>query len=192
MPKNSKLHCSFETQISIANALKELMKSKSFEKISISDITNECSIHRQTFYYHFEDKYDLLNWIVLHELVNPLIDNFNLDNMYQRIEDLFTTMVQHKSFYKKTFHVSVPKMSQYIGKLAVEQISDVVASIETDNGVTTDKLSQNTMSEFLGYGIAGVILSWAQSGMKDSPQVMTERIKTIINACKKIAVCREK
>lgn len=192
MPKNSKLHCSVETQVNIANALKELMQSKSFEKISISDITNACSIHRQTFYYHFDDKYDLLNWIVFHELVNPLIDNFNLDNMYQRIEDLFTTMVKHKSFYQKAFRVGVSEMSRYIGKLAVEQISGMVASIENDNGVITDELSHNTMSEFLGYGIVGVIFNWAQDGMKDSPKVMTERIRTIINACQKIAIYREK
>ena len=51
------------TKHAIAAALKELCREKSFDKISIADITSTCGLNRQTFYYHFEDKYELLNWI---------------------------------------------------------------------------------------------------------------------------------
>ena len=43
--------------------MKELMKRKSLEKITVSDIVQNCGLNRQTFYYHFQDKYDLVNWI---------------------------------------------------------------------------------------------------------------------------------
>nr|WP_231968781.1 TetR family transcriptional regulator [Thermoanaerobacterium sp. RBIITD] len=39
----------------LANALKELMRSKSLNKISIQDIVDRCGLNRQTFYYHFHD-----------------------------------------------------------------------------------------------------------------------------------------
>ena len=45
------------TKHAIAAALKELCREKSFDKISIADITSTCGLNRQTFYYHFEDKY---------------------------------------------------------------------------------------------------------------------------------------
>lgn len=93
MPKNNKLGCSYSTQLKLAKSLKELMANQPFEKLSVSDITNNCSLHRQTFYYHFEDKYELLDWIVYKELMEPLIDGFSFDNMYEHFMRLFTTMV---------------------------------------------------------------------------------------------------
>ena len=48
----------------IAESFRELMEYKPFHKITISDIANGCNISRMTFYYHFEDIYDLLRWTV--------------------------------------------------------------------------------------------------------------------------------
>lgn len=43
----------------IANSLKQLMEAEPFHKISVSDIMVNCQMRRQTFYYHFKDKFDL-------------------------------------------------------------------------------------------------------------------------------------
>ena len=51
------------TKEALANALKNLLKQKSLSKISVKDITDYCNISRNTFYYHFKDKYELINWI---------------------------------------------------------------------------------------------------------------------------------
>ena len=47
------------TKKAIAGALKTVCKEKAFDKISIADITAACGLNRQTFYYHFQDKYEL-------------------------------------------------------------------------------------------------------------------------------------
>ncbi len=51
------------TKRKIAQAFESVLKVKPFEKIIVSDITSKCGISRQTFYNHFLDKYDLVNWI---------------------------------------------------------------------------------------------------------------------------------
>ena len=51
------------TKSALADAMKKLMVCKSFAKISISDLCEECGLNRKSFYYHFRDKYDLVNWI---------------------------------------------------------------------------------------------------------------------------------
>ena len=56
------------TKKAIALSAKELTKEKPYDKISISDIADRCGIKRQTFYYHFQDKYELLVWIYFNEL----------------------------------------------------------------------------------------------------------------------------
>lgn len=49
--------------------LKDLIAQKPIDKITIHDLTERCGIRRQNFYYHFEDVYDLLNWLFHEEAV---------------------------------------------------------------------------------------------------------------------------
>lgn len=51
------------TKRALASALKELMESTPFAKITVSDICAKCNMNRKSFYYHFKDKFDLVNWI---------------------------------------------------------------------------------------------------------------------------------
>lgn len=60
------------TKRMLANTLISLMKKKPLSKISISEIVKDCQINRKTFYYHFEDIYDLLEWHLEQE-VTPIV-----------------------------------------------------------------------------------------------------------------------
>ena len=53
----------------LAAALKEKMCHKPLDKITVREITEECGVNRQTFYYHFEDIYDLLKWVYQQEII---------------------------------------------------------------------------------------------------------------------------
>ena len=57
------------TKRAFARAMKALMSEKPFEKISVGDICERCDMNRKSFYYHFRDKYDLVNWIFDTEFV---------------------------------------------------------------------------------------------------------------------------
>ena len=73
------------TKYAIANVFKEIMTKKSFEKITISDITTACGLNRQTFYYHFRDKYELLNWIFYNDAILPFVENLGFDNWSEKL-----------------------------------------------------------------------------------------------------------
>ena len=51
------------TKNALASSLKSLMEQKPFQKINVNDICEGCGMNRKSFYYHFKDKYDLVNWI---------------------------------------------------------------------------------------------------------------------------------
>ncbi len=44
--------------------LRKLLEKKTLDKITVKDITDDCGVNRQTFYYHFHDVYDLVEWIL--------------------------------------------------------------------------------------------------------------------------------
>ena len=93
---------SFITKKAIASALKELCRTKPFEKISIADITSVCHLNRQTFYYHFQDKYELLSWIYYYEEFAGIAEGISFSNWSERIGQLLMTMRQEKSFFMNT------------------------------------------------------------------------------------------
>ena len=60
------------TKKALAQSLKELMGKQSFAKISVADICEGCGMSRKSFYYHFKDKYDLVNWIFDMEFIRSI------------------------------------------------------------------------------------------------------------------------
>ena len=156
------------TKRKMANALKEIMNTTSFEKITVSDIAEVSNIHRQTFYYHFQDRYELLDWLLYQELLVPLLDGLSFENMYDKLEQMFTTMRADKRFYQNALKINGEDLTRYVSRVATEQFTEVVKNI--------------------GKTITGVVMSWAGRGMKETPGVMTQRIQNLFNACQKIAV----
>lgn len=65
-----------ETKLKMAEALKKLVRTKSFSKITVNDIVANCEINRNTFYYHFENMFDLLYWVYDSEIQNKIVTTF--------------------------------------------------------------------------------------------------------------------
>lgn len=61
-----------QTKQQLAAALKTLMERKPLDKITISELTALCKIRRQSFYYHFEDIFDLVRWMFENEAISLL------------------------------------------------------------------------------------------------------------------------
>ena len=69
------------TKKMLAETLLSLLESKPLSKITVSEIVNKCDINRKTFYYHFADVYDLLEWHLNTELQKALIFTDPLDDL---------------------------------------------------------------------------------------------------------------
>ncbi len=177
------------TKKKMADALKELMQLNSFEKITVSDIAEMSKIHRQTFYYHFQDRYELLDWMLYQELLVPLLTGLSIENLYDKLEAMFATMKRDKKFYQNALKINNEDLSRYVSHVATEQFAEIVKEIGMKNGIeSVDHDNDIVIAEFFGYGITGVVMSWTNRGMKESPEVMTGRIQNLFNACKKLAV----
>lgn len=55
------------TKRALAASLKKLLAEKALDRITVTDLTEDCGVNRQTFYYHFRDIYDLVEWIYTSE-----------------------------------------------------------------------------------------------------------------------------
>lgn len=92
------------TKRALAAALKELMEEFPFIKISVADICAKCDINRKTFYYHFKDKYDLVNWIYDTEFMEA-IRRKSYTSGWEFLEDLCDYLYANKTFYRRVLKV---------------------------------------------------------------------------------------
>ncbi len=96
------------TKRALASALKELMKEEPFAKISISDICAKCDMNRNSFYYHFKDKYELVNWIFDTEFV-ALVSSEQVPHAYtehvKQLEDTCVFFYENRDFYRKALQI---------------------------------------------------------------------------------------
>ena len=104
LPEVSFLADSNITKRALAASLKELMESQSFDKISVGNICENCEMNRKSFYYHFKDKYDLVNWIYHTEFITVARQKEYTD-AWDLMEDLCAYFYDNCDFYRKTFNV---------------------------------------------------------------------------------------
>jgi len=95
---------SLSSKRALAEALKRLMAKQSLEKITVGDICNACGMSRKGFYYHFRDKYDLVNWIFYSEFVVGLYERPE-DNVWMFYENICTYFSENRSFYLNAFAI---------------------------------------------------------------------------------------
>lgn len=96
------------TKRALAAALRELMEEMPFEKIQVTHICERCQMNRKSFYYHFKDKYDLLNWIFDTEILSFVQHYFQPQKMEERIEEVRAVchyFYENRNFYRKALQV---------------------------------------------------------------------------------------
>ena len=61
-----------QTKRALAEGLKTALRSQEFDQITVADITECSEVSRNTFYYHFRDKQELVDWI-FHTDLGPVL-----------------------------------------------------------------------------------------------------------------------
>lgn len=70
------------TKKALAASLKKLMQNRPLDKISIREIVEDCGVNRKTFYYHFANIYDLVEWMFKEEAIE-VVKEYNLITNYE-------------------------------------------------------------------------------------------------------------
>ncbi len=173
------------TKKAIADSLKILTKEKTFDKISVKDISEKCGINRQTFYYHFVDKFNLLEWIYQTELLEPNMDGVDFQNWSEKLTNTLVTMKKNKRFYINT----ITHTENYIQKYLIEQAESVFqkAIDELDEHTRVDQNQRSFISRFFAYGLCGIIIEWAVNGMQEQPEYVSQNMEKLLIHCERAA-----
>ena len=103
-------------------------------KIAIGDITAACGLNRQTFYYHFQDKYELLDWIYYEECFVPILDGITFDNWHLRIKQLLDTLKKEKGFYGNVIKNAPEGFRNYLYSITSTLFEEAASALDAEPG----------------------------------------------------------
>lgn len=107
MPRNTKK--------ALADSLKDLLRTRPLSKVTIADITEGCGINRMTFYYHFRDIYDLVEWICREECSAALGGPLDRETWQEGFCRLCRHVLEERSFFTAVYHsVSREELENYL------------------------------------------------------------------------------
>ena len=166
------------TKYMIAEGTKTLLLNREFHEITVSDIAKQCEINRNTFYYHFKDKYDVVDWIFYSESksIQDKMKDFNYFS--DGLLELLRYMKKNRAFYIKVLRDEGQNcFSQTFTKFIVRLIKGYLERLDANHNVEEEVIM--TISHFYAYGFTGVILEWANAGMKTDPERKINLIKNL-------------
>ena len=154
------------TKRALEASLKHLLLQKPLHKITINDITEDCGINRMTFYYHFKDIYDLVEWSCEEDARKALAGNRTYDTWQQGFLQILQAVLENKPFIMTVYRsVSKEQIESYLYKLTFELIEGVVN--EKAEGTGLPEEDKRFIADFYKYGFVGVMLDWIKDGMQE-------------------------
>ena len=115
------------TKRALETSLKNLLLKKPVNKITINDITEDCGVNRATFYYHFKDIYDLIEWSCEEDSRKAADGNTTYETWQQGLLNIFHAVEENKPFILNIYrHVSQEQIVRYLYRVVYQLIIDVV------------------------------------------------------------------
>ncbi len=176
------------TKRAIADSFKKLMETTPFDRISVSSITDGCHLNRQTFYYHFQDKYELINWIFYTDVIHKVSKDMSFEHWETGICKLFSLMKEDKRFYANAIRYTNSEFNRYIFKVMTEGYDEVIDNMKQTLKRDIQIEDREFLAAMFGYGATGIITHWIETGMKEAPEVMTQRLSNAVHNFGKVAV----
>ena len=161
------------TKNALAQAMKELMAERSMEKITVSDITERCFISRKSFYYHFKDKYDLVNWIYYTEFLSEMKDKDIHD--WELVEQICKYFYKNRSFYGNALRVEGQNsFSDYFSEVLRTIIKDHLQRVIENNE------AKDFFVTYFTDAIRIAITKWLLEDAKIPPDKFVNLMKTAL------------
>ncbi len=166
------------TKRALALSLKKRLKEKPLDKITIKDICDGCGVNRQTFYYHFQDIYDLIEWIYTSAEYQILDENMTLLTWEDALMQIFDYALQEKEFVIATYHsLSREHLENFLYRETYRPLHYIIKEHCADISIQDKDIA--FLADFYKYAFVGIVLEWVRKGMKEDPAPLIYKMKLV-------------
>ena len=166
------------TKHALAGALLELLNTTTLDNITVKDIVERAQVSRQTFYYHFGDVYQLLDWAfqrAIRELGEMPEENWR-DRLLMAVEFLRANRALAMNVYHSLG-------MEHLARGLEAAVRDLLGAAPKDamKWLPADPEDQEFLLSFFSYDVMGIIIRWLDDGMPEKLDHMINEIYALMH-----------
>lgn len=169
----------------LTNALRELLQEKAFDKITVNDICERAMVHRATFYNHFNDKTDLVNYIFdgvqeeIYQNVVKVKEDFSSKELYLFIIE---TIIDYCLNNKQRMKLILKNSTQEFGTILLENMKHGISYlVSKQKDSVIGQVNYNAIESFFTGGITTLCLEIVLSDKKIEKESLLEYLGKVID-----------
>lgn len=172
---------SLMTKKALADSLKRAMKKKPFQKITVSELINDCNMNRKTFYYHFENIYDLLKWMFEQEAIG-VVKHFDLMVDYEEAIIFTMDYIEENDYIINCAYDSIGRdeLKRFFYADFNEVVVSVVSRAEEKFDRKLDEKYKTFLCGFYVEAIVGMLIEWIRERDKRERAVVVDYLSKTI------------
>lgn len=159
------------------------MKQKPFSKITVSELIKECNVNRKTFYYHFQDIFELLKWTFEQEAF-VILKQYDITTEYDKIISFAYDYIMNNSYIINCAYDSLGRdvLKSFFCQDIKTPVNSIILSKEKELDTELPDDFRSFLCTLYTEGIAGMIINTAQKPEKCTKEKLIEYFSIIINS----------
>jgi AcrR family transcriptional regulator len=168
------------TKHALADALKELLNTRTLDQLTIQDVADAASVSRKTFYYHFHDIYDLVEWMMVEEWKANIQQGDDPKQWLRNVASTISYTMENRKWvmniYQSMQHDQLASILSKVTQPQVERSFDTIVA-----GRPVDAGDRRFVLDIFTYGITALIMSWIGDGMRGDAEFLQDRLMRLFN-----------
>lgn len=177
------------TKNALIGSFLKILKEKPFDKITITDITADCGVARMTFYYHFEDIYDMVSYIIQEKLSAFVYKDFTYETWQHDYMAVYEAVLTERAFFSKIFSsIDLRVIQSYLYSFARKYVLGIIDEQAKRLGLTLEEKKREMTCSIYCYSMVGALLSWMSKDMNEEPSAYVGRFCRILNGTLEVSL----
>lgn len=168
------------TKRALAASLKKRLTQTTLDRITIQQLVDDAEVSRKTFYYHFQDVYDLLEWLLVDEGKRVLEGNTTADTWQIGLGNVLEYLQDNRNIILNIFR-SVQQEVNYLKVHVTKLILPLMERIfeEQPGHERVSPEDREFVLKFYSLGIVELVMVWIENGMKPDAEILMRQVNKI-------------
>lgn len=173
----------------LADSLKKLLEKKPLDKITVKEIVEECGVNRQTFYYNFQDIYDLMEWIFLEDSRVFLEDKVTVDTWQDRLIAIIAYMKENESLVMNAYRsISRSQLEKFLKMILYPIMKEIVEGQPQKLVLKED--DEDFVIRIYVLAMIGLTFEWLDSNMSENMLAYYDRLVKLFQGSLKYVIAK--
>lgn len=181
---------SLNTKQAMVSSLKKFMETKPLSKITVSEICKDCGFNRKTFYYHFEDIYDLLRWMLEQEAIIA-VRKFNLLKDSDKVMHFLLDYIDNNKCILNCVYDAMGRegIKRFFLADFNGSVSLIIEGLEKEMGIALTPGYRQFLCNFYSNALSGILIDWFRDRTIISREEMISYITLTVASSLRGALC---